>query len=264
MPAVPQHVGSEGHWLAPLGWRSGRSNAGRGTSGRAGTGRCSSGVKRLIGNNTRFVVLPEASGMANLASRALSRGLGEAPGHPLELTETFVDPERLRGTCYAASNWTRLPDEGLRAQQRRVHRPARVAEGDVRGRCAPTPGRGSRTTARTAAPAARHLLPLRKPAPDHPWHRGFKPNGGRRLTPRRSSAWTPIRSLRPSAGTAEVPSRTRPGTRARGQLVARRASVARNPIPCGAFVSDREGRGSCEAAVASVTQPTRPRRRGHL
>ena len=31
-----------------------------------------------------------------------------AHGHPLELAETFVDPERFRGTCYAASNWVRV------------------------------------------------------------------------------------------------------------------------------------------------------------
>ena len=102
------------------GWRCwagsrGRSSARRGTAGWAGTGRCSSGVLHLIGNNTRFLVLPEASGIANLASRALSRSLRRlsadweaAHGHPLELAETFVDPSRFRGTCYAASNWTRV------------------------------------------------------------------------------------------------------------------------------------------------------------
>ena len=61
------------------------------------------------------MVLPEASGIANLASRALSRSLRRlsadweaAHGHPLELAETFVDPSRFAGTCHAASNWTRV------------------------------------------------------------------------------------------------------------------------------------------------------------
>ena len=29
-------------------------------------------------------------------------------GHPLYFLETFVDPERFRGTCYYAANWVRL------------------------------------------------------------------------------------------------------------------------------------------------------------
>ena len=29
-------------------------------------------------------------------------------GHPLYFLETFVDPERFRGTCYYAANWIRL------------------------------------------------------------------------------------------------------------------------------------------------------------
>ena len=67
----------------------------------------------LIGNNTRFLVLPEASSVPGLASRALSRSRRrlsadwrETHGHPLELTETFVDPSRFWGTCHLASNWT--------------------------------------------------------------------------------------------------------------------------------------------------------------
>ena len=58
-------------------------------------------------------MLPEASGVRGLASRALSRSLRrlsadwrEAHGHALELAETFVDPERFKGTCCRASNWT--------------------------------------------------------------------------------------------------------------------------------------------------------------
>ena len=69
----------------------------------------------LVANNTRFLVLPAASGVENLATRALSRSLrrlsgdwAASHGHPLELAETFVDPARFRGTCYAASNWTRV------------------------------------------------------------------------------------------------------------------------------------------------------------
>jgi hypothetical protein len=30
---------------------------------------------------------------------------GQAYGHPIYFLETFVDPERFRGTCYRAANW---------------------------------------------------------------------------------------------------------------------------------------------------------------
>ncbi len=29
-------------------------------------------------------------------------------GHPIYFLETFVDPERFRGTCYRAANWVLL------------------------------------------------------------------------------------------------------------------------------------------------------------
>jgi hypothetical protein len=29
-------------------------------------------------------------------------------GHPVYFLETFVDPERFRGTCYRAANWVLL------------------------------------------------------------------------------------------------------------------------------------------------------------
>jgi hypothetical protein len=29
-------------------------------------------------------------------------------GHPIYFLETFVDPQRFRGTCYLAANWVRL------------------------------------------------------------------------------------------------------------------------------------------------------------
>ena len=69
----------------------------------------------LIANNTRFLILPVAAGVPNLASRTLGRSLRRLSadwealhGHPLELAETFVDPSRFRGGCYDASNWRRV------------------------------------------------------------------------------------------------------------------------------------------------------------
>ena len=104
-----------GHWLALLGWQSGAFKCAPRDRWLGWHRSVQFRRLHLIGNNTRFLVLPAASGIANLASRALSRSLRRlsadweaAHGHPLELAETFVDPSRFRGTCYAASNWTRL------------------------------------------------------------------------------------------------------------------------------------------------------------
>lgn len=66
---------------------------------------------KLVTNNSRFLILPQWH-VPNLASRILSllqkricRDWQHAFGHPVLLLETFVDPERFRGTVYRASNW---------------------------------------------------------------------------------------------------------------------------------------------------------------
>jgi hypothetical protein len=71
---------------------------------------------RFVANNTRFCVLP-AGNVKNLASRALalcerrlSQDWARAFGHPILLLETFVDPERHRGTLYLAANWQYVGD----------------------------------------------------------------------------------------------------------------------------------------------------------
>src|SRR5882672_8158484 len=62
----------------------------------------------LVTNNARFLILPECS-VPNLGSRALSLTLERLPqdwlnqyGHPVEIVETFVDPEQFCGTVYTA------------------------------------------------------------------------------------------------------------------------------------------------------------------
>ena len=111
-----RHVAEwRGHWVALVGWQSGAFKCGPRDRWLGWHRSVQFRRLHLIGNNTRFLVLPEASGTPNLASRALSLSLRrlsadwrEAHGHPLELAETFVDPSRFRGTCYRASNWTRV------------------------------------------------------------------------------------------------------------------------------------------------------------
>ena len=69
----------------------------------------------LVVNNSRFLVLPDASGTPHLASRVLGLSLRRLPGdwlarhgHPILLAESFVDPRRFAGTCYRAANWLEI------------------------------------------------------------------------------------------------------------------------------------------------------------
>jgi len=66
----------------------------------------------LLAYNTRFLVLPWVS-VPHLAShllgriaRRLSADWQSVYGHPIYFLETFIDPQRFRGTCYRAANWT--------------------------------------------------------------------------------------------------------------------------------------------------------------
>jgi hypothetical protein len=71
--------------------------------------------RHLIAQNSRFLVLPSTGRWPNLASRVLklvgeclSKDWQARFGHPVLLVETFVDPQRFRGTCYKAANWQAL------------------------------------------------------------------------------------------------------------------------------------------------------------
>ena len=71
--------------------------------------------RHLIAQNSRFLILPSTGQWPNLASRVLklvcdrlSQDWLEHFGHPVLLAETFVDPQRFRGTCYRAAGWQSL------------------------------------------------------------------------------------------------------------------------------------------------------------
>jgi len=71
--------------------------------------------RHLLAQNSRFLVLPATGRWPNLASRVLKLACARlaqdwqnAFGHPVLLVETFVDPQRFRGTCYRAANWQAL------------------------------------------------------------------------------------------------------------------------------------------------------------
>lgn len=68
----------------------------------------------LVTNNSRFLLVPEFS-VPNLGSRVLRLTLDRLSddwqtkyGHPIEVVETFVDPEQFCGTVYTANGWIEL------------------------------------------------------------------------------------------------------------------------------------------------------------
>ena len=81
--------------------------------------------------NSRFLILPWVR-VPHLASHILGRMAQRAPhdwerlyGHPIHYLETFVDPERWRGTCYLAANWTVLGVTTGRGKASNSHKPNR-------------------------------------------------------------------------------------------------------------------------------------------
>jgi hypothetical protein len=77
--------------------------------------------------NTRFLILPWIS-VPHLAShilgrmaRHISEDWERVYGHPIYYLETFIDPERFRGTCYRAANWMVLGRTTGRGKDDRTH-----------------------------------------------------------------------------------------------------------------------------------------------
>jgi hypothetical protein len=76
--------------------------------------------RHLIAQNARFLVLATPGQWPNLASRVLKLACERLPqdwqehfGYPVQVAETFVDPQRFRGTCYKAAGWQELgPTQG--------------------------------------------------------------------------------------------------------------------------------------------------------
>ena len=86
---------------------------------------------RFLAYNTRFLILPWVR-VEHLASHILGRmavriseDWQRTYGHPLYFLETFVDPERFRGTCYRAANWVWLGKTTGRGKQSNSYVPNR-------------------------------------------------------------------------------------------------------------------------------------------
>lgn len=110
-----RYVATDGRrWLALLGWSTAALKCRCRDAWIGWPDRLQWRRLRLIANNSRFLVLPEAR-QPNLASRVLAlscRRLAAdwqvAFGHPVLMAETFVERDRFAGTCYRAAGWTLL------------------------------------------------------------------------------------------------------------------------------------------------------------
>ena len=110
--SAPRHIGSRDRYI---GWDAAarRSNI------------------RFIAYNTRFLILPWVR-VEHLASHILGRMAARISddwqqmyGHPIYFLETFIDPERFRGTCYRAANWVLMGRTTGRGKQSNSYVPNR-------------------------------------------------------------------------------------------------------------------------------------------
>lgn len=107
--SAPRHLGSRDRYI---GWSA--------SARRANIG--------LLAYNTRFLILPWVT-VPHLASHALGRMARVVSadwqrlyGHPIYWLETFIEPQRFRGTCYRAANWIELGVTTGRGKDDLTHR----------------------------------------------------------------------------------------------------------------------------------------------
>jgi Domain of unknown function (DUF4338) len=83
---------------------------------------------RLLAYNTRFLILPWvrvphlASHILGRMARRLSADWQALYAHPIYFIETFIDPQRFRGTCYRAANWKVLGQTTGRGKDDQAHK----------------------------------------------------------------------------------------------------------------------------------------------
>ena len=110
--SAPRHLGSRDHYI---GWsaEARRRNI------------------RFLAYNTRFLILPWvqvehlASHILGRMAKRLSEDWERIYGHSIYFLETFIDPERFRGTCYRAANWVRMGRTTGRGKDDQTKRPNR-------------------------------------------------------------------------------------------------------------------------------------------
>jgi len=86
---------------------------------------------RFLAYNSRFLIFPWIR-VPHLASHILGRMAKILPAdwqriynHPVYFLETFVDPQRFKGTCYRAANWIFLGHTTGRGHKDYTHKPNR-------------------------------------------------------------------------------------------------------------------------------------------
>jgi len=86
---------------------------------------------RFIAYNTRFLILPWvrvphlASHLLGRMAAVLSDDWQRMYSHPIYFAETFIDPNRFRGTCYRAANWQLLGLTTGRGKNDQTNKPNR-------------------------------------------------------------------------------------------------------------------------------------------
>ena len=116
----------DGQWVALLGWNVAAYHL-RGREQWVGWSTEQLLKRRkVVVQNSRYLLLTERGRHPNLASRVLSlcckrlsQDWEHAFGHPVLAVESFVDPQRFSGACYRAAGWERL---GQTQGSRRHHR----------------------------------------------------------------------------------------------------------------------------------------------
>ena len=93
---------------------------------------------RFLAYNPRYLILPWvrvphlASHVLGQMARRLAADWEQVYGHPIYFLETFVDPDRYRGTCYRAANWVvmgRTTGRGKNCPTQRPNRPLKEVLG---------------------------------------------------------------------------------------------------------------------------------------
>lgn len=93
---------------------------------------------RFLAYNSRYLILPWvrvpylASHLLGCMTRRLPKEWEQLYGHRVHFVETFVHPQRFRGTCYRAANWVYLGQTTGRGKDDLTHRPNRPVK-DVLG-----------------------------------------------------------------------------------------------------------------------------------
>ena len=124
-------VWAQGRPLACLAWSSAPRHLGSRDRFIGWSGEARRRNIHFLAYNTRFLILPWvaaphlASHILSRMARRLSADWERAYGHPIYFLETFVDPERFRGTCYRAANWVLLGRTTGRGKDDQTGRPNR-------------------------------------------------------------------------------------------------------------------------------------------